>query len=91
MSEFLLAYAAAFAKKPEGKIGGEIGSTTIEIYFFLLWNWRAVRGLKSVRQLHEVLVKYVGKRETGNPERIVKICQRIGLSFRKPGRPRKPK
>jgi hypothetical protein len=91
MSEFLLAYAAGFAKKPGERIAGDIGGTTFEIYLFLLMYWRVVEQFKSVSQLHEVLRKVLGENRTGDLKRIEKLCQRIGLHFRKPGRPPKSK
>jgi hypothetical protein len=55
----------------------------------MLLCWQLIERMDSVRQLHEVLVKVIGARKIGEQKRIEKICQRIGLSFRKPGRPKK--
>jgi hypothetical protein len=89
MQEFLLAYSTAFARKPVGYSWGRFGSSAFEIYNFMLLYWRIVDRLESVRHLHEVLVKVFGPYRTGELKRTEKICQRIGLSFRKPGRPSK--
>ena len=89
MSEFLLAYAVGFAKKPKGQKPGDIGSTTIEIYIFLLVNWRLVARLQSVSALHAVLRQFIGEYKTGDLKRVEKIYQRIDLHFGKPGRPKK--
>jgi hypothetical protein len=62
---------------------------TFEIYVFMLIFWQAIDRLDSVRQLHELLVKVFGATRIGDQKRIEKICQRIGLSFRKVGRPKK--
>lgn len=89
MTEFLLAYSQAFARKPARLGMPDIGNSAFRIYFFLLNYWREVSLFKSVHQLHAVLVKNYGSHQVGELKRIEKICQRIGLSYRKPGRPRK--
>lgn len=90
MKEFLLAYSAAFAKKPSGTGFGNIGNSAFEIYNFMLIYWRAVERLNSVRHLHEVLVKVFGPYRVGELKRVEKICQRIDLHYRRRGRPQKP-
>lgn len=89
MKEFLLAYAGAFAQKPTGSGLNSLGSSAFEIYNFMLVYWRIIDRLNSVHHLHEVLVKVFGPYRTGDLKRTEKICQRIGLHYRKPGRPRK--
>jgi hypothetical protein len=89
MSEFLVGYSNAFVRKPKTFKIGEMGSTSFEIYIFLLLFWRFVNQLKSVSQLHQVLVKIFSAHRVGDLKRIEKICQRIGLHYRKPGRPKK--
>jgi hypothetical protein len=89
MKEFLLAYAGAFAQKPTGRGLGGFGSTAIEIYNFMLFHWRIVDRLDSAHHLHEVLGKVFGTYRVGDLKRTEKICQRFGLHYRKPGRPRK--
>ena len=88
MKEFLVAYASAFAQKPIGRVGN-IGNSTFEIYNFMLMYWRIIERLNSVHHLHEVLVKVFGPYRVGQLKRTEKICQRIGLTYRKPGRPPK--
>ena len=88
MKEFLLAYASAFAQKPVGRVGN-IGNSTFEHYNFMLFYWRIIQRLNSVHHLHDVLVKVFGPYRVGDLKRTEKICQRIGLSYRKPGRPPK--
>ncbi len=90
MSEFLLGFANAFAKKPRRFGLPDVGSPAFKIYVILLWSWRPVQRLESVAQLHRALVQVLGPHQAGDLKRLEKICQRIGLSFRKPGRPRKP-
>ena len=89
MKEFLLAFSAAYAQKPIGPGLGSFGSSAIEIYNFMLFYWRIIDRLNSVHHLHEVLVKVFGPYRTGDLKRTEKICQRIGLHYRKPGRPKK--
>jgi hypothetical protein len=88
MKDFLLAYASAFACKPVGNRVSNWGSSAFETYNFLLLYWRVVERLDSVHHLHQLLVKIFGSR-AGDLKRTEKICQRIGLSYRKPGRPKK--
>jgi hypothetical protein len=92
MSAFLLAFGKAFSRKPKTVSGFEdFGKTTFRIYHFMLWNWRAIAGLGSVRELHELLRKAIGEYKAGDLKRIEKICQRSGLHLRKPGRPKASK
>ena len=88
MSDFLAAFSAAFARKPEKYKSGDIGSTNFEIYIFLVMYWRQIETLNSVAELHQLLRKMMGEHRTGDLKRIEKICQRIALHFRKPGRPK---
>lgn len=89
MTDFLLGYADAFSRKPKTMQAGNIGNPTFELYVFMLLLWPTIERMDSVRQFHEVLVKVIGAPRVGGQKRIEKICQRIGLSFRKPGRPQK--
>jgi len=92
MSAFLLAYSNAFNRKPKVTAGlGDFGNTTFAIYHFMLINWRVVDRLDSVSSLHELLRKHIGEYRTGDLKRVEKICQRIGLHYRKPGRPKRPR
>jgi hypothetical protein len=92
MSAFLGAFSSGFSKKPNVGAGvGDFGSTSFEIYHFMLWHWRAVERLDSVRALHDLLRRVVGEFRTGDLKRIEKICQRIGLHYRKRGRPKTSK
>lgn len=89
MSEFLLGYSNAFARKPKSFKIGDMGNTTFEIYLFMLLFWGFVDRLESVSQLHQVFVKVFGPHRAGDLKRTEKICQRIGLRYRNRGRPRK--
>ncbi len=89
MKEFLLGYSLAFAQKPVGSGFGAFNNSALGIYNFMLLYWRAIERLNSVHHLHQVLVKVFGPYRMGELKRMEKICQRIGLSYRKPGRPPK--
>ncbi len=89
MTEFLLAYSEAFSRKPKKPGLADIGNPTIEIYFFMFTFWRAINALRSVHQLHQRLVGVFGPHRVGELKRVEKICQRIDLHYRKPGRPQK--
>jgi hypothetical protein len=88
MYEFLAGFSNGIARKPGTLNFAETGNTTFEIYVFFMSYWRIVERFKSVHELHQVLVKILGRR-AGDLKRIEKICQRIGLHYRKPGRPKK--
>lgn len=87
MVDFLQGYADGFARKPKTSDIRQLGSSVFEILLFLIWNAKAVDRLNSIAHLHQVLVKSLGPYRVGDLKRTEKICQRIGLQYRKPGRP----
>lgn len=90
MSAFLTAFSNGFNRKPKVTAGiGDFGSTNFAIYHFMLMHWRAVDRLDSVPSLHQLLRRCLGEYRTGDLKRVEKICQRVGLHYRKPGRPKK--
>lgn len=89
MRDFLSAYSTAFARKPSNFKYDSFGNSAFEVYILMLSHWPMVEGLNSVHQLHEVLAIVLGSQRAGQLKRTEKICQRIGLSYRKPGRPKK--
>ena len=89
MTDFLLGYADGFSRKPTTFQAGNFGSTTFEIYHYMLVYWRVIEPMESVRQFHEWLVKVFGASKIGDQKRVEKICQRMGLRFCKPGHPKK--
>jgi hypothetical protein len=91
MTDFLLGYTGAFARKPRKFGVGDIGGTNFEIYIALIMFRKQIENLKSVPELHDLLGKIMGVHRTGDLKRVEKICQRIGLHFRKPGRPKASK
>lgn len=88
MRDFLSAYSAAFARKPTSFGYDSFGSSAFEIYLYMVWHWQAIANLNSVRELHDLLLKQLGPQRAGELKRTEKICQRIGLHYRKAGRPR---
>jgi len=88
MRDFLSAYSAAFARKPTNFNYDSFGNSAFEVYLFMLWHWREIAELDSVRVLHEMLARHLGNQRAGDLKRTEKICQRIALHYRKAGRPK---
>jgi hypothetical protein len=60
------------------------------IYHRLLVHRELVKGLKSVRELRDFLLRYgLSQQQLGDPKRLEKLCERIGLSFGGRGRPKR--
>jgi len=89
MTHFLTGFADGFSRKPKTFKGSDMGNPTFEIYRLMIVFWKPIERLNSVREFHELLVKVFGANRVGDQKRIEKICQRIGLRFGKPGRPKK--
>lgn len=89
MTAFLAGFSGGFSQKPKTTNAAGMGNPTFEIYLVMIQYWRVVARFQSVRELHEWLTIIFGANRVGNQKRVEKICQRIGLSFRKPGRPSK--
>lgn len=68
-----------------GQPAGE--TSTTKIYGMLVMHSDFIPRLQSVRELHEWLQMMLGKYVVSDLKRVEKICERIGLSFRPPGRP----
>jgi len=65
----------------------ETSATRIYIFLLLLSPW--IHKVQSVDMLDKILSRPGnGLWVSSNPKRLQKLCQRIGLKFRKPGRPR---
>jgi hypothetical protein len=79
----------------EGVFAGDAsfvkGTTATQIYLILWQYWPEVEAkIKSVAQLHTLLVECLGPRLAGvDRKRIEGLCRMIGLRFRGRGRPRK--
>lgn len=68
---------------------GDRSTDATDVYLLLVIWWRFVARLSSVTQLHNLAVRCLGPARAGEKKRIEKLCQRIGLTFRKRGRPKK--
>ncbi len=89
-SAFLEAFGKANVIKPdefvtERKIG--VGE---RIAYVMIFHWKHISKLESIGQLHRILE--VAGQQMGvviTLKRVEKLCQRIGLKFRRRGRPKK--
>jgi hypothetical protein len=62
------------------------------IYNRLFIHRKKIQEFKSVRELREFLLQCgLSGQVLGGPKRLEKICERIGLSFAEPGRPKSAK
>ena len=90
-SEFLEGHAVAlkFGTLREGlRFEGESEATLIH-QFLLAHGDRCQTELRSLAELHDVLCHCYGKQVIGEPDRLRKICDRLGYKIGKPGRPPK--
>jgi hypothetical protein len=77
-------------KGPSRTATGELRVTdATAIYLLLMLNWREMFKVESVTQLHRWLTLLFGRNRIGEKKRIEQLCARIGLRFRKVGRPKK--
>lgn len=90
-SAFMTAFARGLAMKPSDMYASNFQRTTTRIYWLLFRCWPSVGKLGSVRELHQALCRHFEPYVVGDQKRIEKMCQRLGLSFGEPGRPRKRK
>ena len=61
-----------------------------KIYIALLFLAPSMPTIRSVRELHSILCRIMGKSVVGDIKRMEAICRRINLKFRPPGRPKNP-
>jgi hypothetical protein len=87
-SEYHRGYADGLRGIGEGAPGDRSDLATNIHLILVIW-WRFVVKFKSVTELHLWLSRHLGADKTGDKKRIEKICQRIHLKFREPGRPLK--
>ena len=82
------AFSGAFhtALKQSQKSARE--TTAFKVYFWMFMQWRLIQTFESVRQLHKFLGVYIKQNELGGIKRLEKICERMGLALRLPGRPK---
>jgi len=83
MTRFFAAFCKALARKPSK--GNAIGRTNTHLHLMMLTNWRRVEELGSIPALHDWLCRsiFLSPQTVGDLKRVEKICERIGLSYRK--------
>ena len=64
-----------------------MGTSITPIMVTLMIYWPLVQEMKSIPQLHRWLCIMDGKAKVGELKRVEKICERIGLTLKGPGRP----
>jgi len=88
---FIKGFSMAIQKGSMTETGQPAGETsTTKIYGMLIMHQDFIPRLQSVNELYEWLQYMLGKSlidDIKGFKRIEKICERIGLSFRPPGRP----
>jgi hypothetical protein len=89
-----LAFFKGFAKglsRPAIERGRAASATTATpIYFRMFLRWREIEQLQSVAELRRFLITSgVSEQVLGDPKRLEKVCERMGLRLGKRGRPRK--
>jgi len=89
-ADFFRGFADGIAKPGMIHKPSLAGATTATpIYGKLLVHREEIKRLNSVRELREFLLERgLSEQVLGDPKRLEKICERIGLGFRKRGRPR---
>lgn len=85
-SLFYAAKAKALEKNSLGVTFWE--SSTTRLYVTLLVLAPHMPQIRSVRELHDILCRIMGKAVVGDVKRLEAVCRRIELKFRAPGRPR---
>lgn len=88
-AQFFTSFAKGLNKMPSDIQASNFQRSTTRVYCIMLAAWRSVERLKSVHELQQGLCRHMDTHAVGNVKRIEKICQRIGLSFGLPGRPKK--
>lgn len=89
-ADFFAGFAKGLANPGVKKAKLAKDTTATPIYQRLLACWREVDQLGSVTELRQfLLARGFDEQRLGYPKRLEKICERIGLKFRKRGRPRK--
>ena len=69
-------------------VPGDRSNLATDIHLALAMWWRVVVRFDSITALHAWLVRLMGAQQVGEKKRVEKICERIGLTLRAPGRPR---
>jgi len=88
-TRFFTAFAKALNKVPVDSQASNFHRTSTKVYWVLLMAWRSVEKMRSVRELQQGLCRCLEPHVVGDLKRIEKMCQRLGLHFGLPGRPKK--
>lgn len=70
-------------------VPGDRSNEATAIHWVLAMWWRLIARFESVTQLHDFLCRLLGPTVIGDKKRVEKICERLELRFRRPGRPPK--
>jgi hypothetical protein len=91
MAQFFLGMARALEKGSLDARGGLVGATTATDFYCIVIciGPRLTNEVRSLAHMHRLCVRWFGQR-AGDLKTTEKRCQRIGLSFGRPGRPKKP-
>lgn len=87
-ADFFRGFAHGISKP--GLIAGNsaLATTATPIYQRLFFHWQEIAELGSVTELRQLLLREgLSEQTLGHPKRLEKLCERLGLSFRSPGRP----
>ena len=87
--EFFDAYTKALGRTEKGTELSSIGTTATPVYILLAYRWRHVETMPSIPAVHRFCITFLGAGQIGELKTFQKLCQRIGLKLRTPGRPRK--
>jgi hypothetical protein len=90
MAQFFTGMARALEKGSLDARGGLLGASTATDFYWILIciGPRLTNEVRSVAHMHQLCVRWFGQR-AGDLKTTEKRCQRIGLSFGRPGRPKK--
>ncbi len=91
-AEFHRAYSKALSTglfDEQGRPVYEKYSSTTNIYFLMMFNWKAVKEFKSITELYTWLCQKLGEKQVGNLDRVKVICKRHQVKLASRGRPKK--
>jgi hypothetical protein len=88
MRDFFEAFGKAVVMKPDEFLTDHTMGVGDKIAWAMIAMWREIERLKSVGELHRLFEKALMPHGIAvKYKRIEKLCQRIGLKFKDPGRP----
>lgn len=88
--EFLRGIGEALCHSPTTD-GSDFVSTTVRTntYLLLYAHREEVKHMKTVKECHQWVIEELGKSAAGSLKSFAKLCLRLKLKFKPPGRPRK--